>query len=131
MKSIKSWWRAEINWETPSGKLLKKFLALLPKDRHFQITLYGSAPLQLTVDDALLSGDVGLFCGDDFDLASMVHRYGFRKEASGLHIEPGFELSFRTSPRWRSRAKEALQRHPAGNVTLVSCRRIHGNRRRG
>lgn len=115
MKSTESWWGAEINWDTPSGELLRKFLAVLPKDRRFSITLYGSAPLQLTVDHALLSGDVDLFCGDDFDLASIVCRYGFGKEASGLHIEPGFELSFRTSPRWRSRAKEV----PLGNVTLT------------
>jgi len=33
----------------------------------------------------------------------------------GLHLEPGFELSFRTSPRWRRRAR-TVQR---GNVTLT------------
>jgi hypothetical protein len=115
MKSIENWWRAEINWDTPAGELLRRFLELLPQNRRFAITIYGSAPLQMTVDPALMSGDVDLFCGDDFDLAPIVRRHGFGKESAGLHIEPGFELSFRTSPRWRSRAKEVT----LGNVTLT------------
>jgi len=41
--------------------LLEKFLATLPKDRSFHFTIYGSAPLQLTVDRQLMSGDVDLF----------------------------------------------------------------------
>ncbi len=65
MPSIKNWWTAEIDWATPAGQLLQKFLAALPKDRPFRFTLYGSAPLQLTVDRQLMSGDVDLFSDDD------------------------------------------------------------------
>ena len=61
MTSTENWWRGEIDWETPAGRLLLKFLGLLPSDRGFRITLYGSAPLQLTLDRTLLSGDVDLF----------------------------------------------------------------------
>jgi hypothetical protein len=116
MNSTGSWWRAEINWETEAGALLKSFLGILPKDRHFEVILYGSAPLQMTVDPNLLSGDVDLFCADDFDLAPLVRAHGFGKECGGLHIEPGFELSFRASPRWRTRAT-AINFSP--QVTLV------------
>ena len=105
MNSTENWWSGEINWNTPAGELLKKFLASLPQSRPWQIVLYGSAPLQLTVDSALLSGDVDLFCGDDFDLTPLVRSQGFGKEHGGFYIEPGFELSFRSSPRWRGRAK--------------------------
>jgi hypothetical protein len=50
MPSTKNWWAVEIDWTTPAGQLLQKFVVALPKDRPFHITLYGSAPLQLTVD---------------------------------------------------------------------------------
>ena len=57
MTSIENWWHGEIDWHTPAGQLLEKFMAALPH-RPFHITIYGSAPLQLTLDPTLLSGDV-------------------------------------------------------------------------
>lgn len=106
MTSTENWWRAEIDWETPAGQFLKKFLALLPAERPFRITLYGSAPLQLTIDRNLLSGDVDLFSNDEEDLSPIIRTHKLDKEHGGnLHLEAGFELSFRTSPRWRERAK--------------------------
>ena len=79
------------------------------------MTLYGSAPLQLTVDRQLLSSDVDLFSDDDEDLSALVAAAKLDKTQGGLYLEPGFELSFRSSPRWRLRAK-AVQR---GNVRLT------------
>lgn len=115
MTSTKNWWAGEIDWATPAGQLLQKFLAALPQDRRFHLTLYGSAPLQLTVDRQLLSGDVDLFSDDDEDLSALVAAAKLDKTHGGLHLEPGFELSFRTSPRWRQRAKTVV----LGNVTLT------------
>ena len=115
MPSIKNWWAGEIDWATPAGQLLQKFLVALPKDRPFHLTRYGSAPLQLTVDRQLLSGDVDLFSDDDEDLAALVAAAKLDKTHGGVYLEPGFELSFRTSPRWRQRAK-TVQRN---NVTLT------------
>ena len=115
MPSIKNWWAGEIDWATPAGQLLQKFLATLPASRSFHFTLYGSAPLQLTVDRQLLSGDVDLFSDDDEDLSALITAAKLDKTHGGLYLEPGFELSFRTSPRWRQRAK-TVQR---GNVALT------------
>jgi hypothetical protein len=115
MPSIKSWWTGEIDWATPAGQLLRQFLATLPKDRPFHLTLYGSAPLQLTVDRQLMSGDVDLFSDDDEDLAALVESAKLDKTKGGLYLEPGFELSFRTSPRWRGRAVTVQ----CGNVALT------------
>ena len=115
MPSIKNWWTGEIDWTTPAGQLLQKFLVTLPMDRPFHLTLYGSAPLQLTVDRQLMSGDVDLFSDDDEDLATLVAAAKLDKTHGGFYLEPGFELSFRTSPRWRTRAA-TVQR---GNVTLT------------
>jgi hypothetical protein len=115
MPSTKNWWTGEIDWSTAAGQLLQKFLATLPKERPFHLTLYGSAPLQLTVDRQLMSGDVDLFSDDDEDLSALVVAAKLDKTHGGFYLEPGFELSFRTNPRWRQRAK-TVQR---GNVTLT------------
>lgn len=115
MPSIKNWWPGEVDWATPAGQLLQRFLAALPKDRQFRFTLYGSAPLQLTVDRQLMSGDVDLFSDDDEDLAALVSAANLDKSHGGFYLEPGFELNFRTSPRWRLRARTIL----LGNVTLT------------
>ena len=115
MTSTKNWWTGEINWATPAGELLQKFLASLPENRPFHLTLYGSAPLQLTVDRHLMSGDVDLFSDDDEDLSALVVAAGLDKTHGGFYLEPGFELSFRTSPRWRQRAKSVQ----LGNVCLT------------
>src|SRR5580692_5775125 len=115
MPSTKNWWTGEIDWAAPAGVLLQKFLATLPTDRPFHLTLYGSAPLQLTVDRQLMSGDVDLFSDDDEDLSALVAAAGLDRRHGGFYLEPGFELSFRTSPRWRQRAR-SIQ---LGNVTLT------------
>src|SRR5262245_56715287 len=99
------WWSGEINWETPAGRLHQRFFQSLPPERQFHFTLYGSAPLQLTLDRAWLSADVDLFSNDDEDLTERVRQAGLAKDQAGFHLEPGFALSFRTSPRWPERAK--------------------------
>jgi hypothetical protein len=115
MPSTENWWTGEIDWAGPAGRLLEQFIASLPTDRAFRLTVYGSAPLQLTVDRQLLSGDVDLFSDDDEDLSALVRAAHLDKTDEGLYVEPGFELSFRTSPRWRQRAR-AIQR---GRVTIT------------
>jgi hypothetical protein len=62
-----AFWNLSTDWETPAGRLLKAFAATLPPDRHFTITLFGSAPLQITVDNQLLSADIGLFSKPSHD----------------------------------------------------------------
>lgn len=117
MTLIENWWQGEINWETPAGQLLRKLLSLLPEDRLFDIVVYGSAPLQLTVDQTLLSGDVDIFSDNEQDLHSIIrtHKLDKDQDDTGFYIECGYELSFRTSPRWRQRAK-IIQ---LGHVTLI------------
>jgi hypothetical protein len=103
--STSDWWSGEIHWDTPAGALLQRFFESLPQERRFHFTLYGSAPLQLTLDRAWLSADVDLFSNDDEDLMEWVRRAGLTKEQTGFYLEPGFALSFRTSPRWQERAR--------------------------
>jgi hypothetical protein len=111
MPSIENWWTGKIDWAAPAGRLLEQFIASLPPDRPFRFTVYGSAPLQLTVDRELLSGDVDVFADDDEDLAALVRAAHLDPTHGGLYLEAGFELSFRTSPRWRQRAKTIQRGH--------------------
>lgn len=115
MPPTESWWTGEIDWSTPAGQILRRFLQALPADRPFRITVFGSAPLQLTVDRLLLSGDVDVFSDQDEDLSALIAAAGLGPGHGGLYLEGGFELSFRTSPRWRQRAKTVQ----LGNVTLT------------
>jgi hypothetical protein len=115
MPSTENWWSGVIDWTTPAGRLLKAFLASLPPERTHRFTVYGSAALQLTVARDLLSGDVDIFSNDDEDLASLIAGSPFAREHGGLYLDTGFELSFRTSPRWRQRAIVVQQ----GNAALT------------
>ena len=115
MPSTENWWAGVIDWAAPAGQLLQRFLAALPPQRAFHITVFGSAPLQLTVDRHLLSGDVDIFSDDDEDLSALIATARLDKTQGGFYLEPGFELSFRTSPRWRGRAKTVR----IGCVTLT------------
>jgi hypothetical protein len=115
MPSTENWWTGEIDWSAPAGRVLEQFVASLPTDRIFRLTVYGSAPLQLTLDRQLLSGDVDVFSDDDEDLSALVKAAGLDRTQGGVYLEAGFELSFRTSPRWRQRAK-TIQR---GQVTIT------------
>jgi hypothetical protein len=103
MPSTKNGWAGRIDWATPAGRLLGQFLAGPPQDRSFRITVFGSASLQLTVDERLMSAAVDVFAEDD-DLTDFVAAAKLDATHGGFCIEPGFELSFRTSPRWRGRA---------------------------
>lgn len=115
MPLTENWWKPAIDWDTPAGRLLRQFAASLPTNRAFHITVFGSAPLQLTIDRNLLSGDVDVFSDDDEDLSTLIEQAKLDKAQGGFYLEPGFELSFRTSPRWRRRAQSV----PLGAVTFT------------
>ena len=104
-------WTTAIDLETPAGQALKKLAAVLPKERPFTITVFGSAPIQITVESSLLSADVDLF-SDQEDLESFVVKAGMDRDHSDFYIQVSSELNFRTSPRWRGRTQ---------SVTLVNC----------
>ena len=88
---------------------------MLPSERRFRFVLYGSAPLQLTLDSTLLSADIDLFSENEEDIGNLIRLHKLDKDHSGFYLEPGYELSFRTSPRWRARAKS----FQIDNVTLT------------
>ena len=84
MPSTENWWKPAIDWDTPAGRLLRQFVASLPAHRPFHITVFGSAPLQLTIDRNLLSGDVDIFSDDEEDLSTFIEQAKLDKAQGGF-----------------------------------------------
>lgn len=101
-----------INWETPSGRLIRKFIATLPKDRPIVLNVFGSTPLQLKVDATFLSGDVAIFSDQDF--AEHAQAVGLAKGQSEPYIEIVPPNVFIATDVWRERGDKVV----FGNVTV-------------
>ena len=110
-------WSPQIDWSAPAGVALKALFAALPQDREFQITLFGSSPLQIALDPNFLSADVDMFpnAGDADLLNEAVKRAGLEKSEERMYVQVCNQWNFRTSPRWLGRAF----RTQVGNVMLT------------
>jgi len=95
-------WKPDLRWETPAGKTLRKLIACLPKNRSWQITVFGSAPLQLSLDPDFLSADIDIFSRDN--LEEIILRAGLGKGQSPIYIDQCTENVFLASPTWPERA---------------------------
>ena len=103
-------WGGSVRLDTPAGELLRRLVDVLPADRPIRITVFGSASIQVRVDETLTSADVDLF-SDAEELGAMVAVAGLDREHSPFYIQVSSELNFRTSPRWRGRATSAQIGH--------------------
>jgi len=110
-------WTTGIDWSAPAGVALKRLFAELPQDREFQITLFGSSPLQIGLEKSFLSADVDMFSKDEDTevVRAAVERAGLAKAEGRLYVEVCVQWNFRTSPRWNDRA----YRTQVGNVALT------------
>lgn len=59
---------------------------MLPKDGHFRIVLFGSAPIQLVVAKTLMSSDVDLSC-DEEGLEPYLRGAGLSQDQRDLYIQ--------------------------------------------
>ncbi len=107
-------WTREFHLNGPAAGVLKHLVEALPPGRHFEITLFGSAPLQLQVDEGFLSGDVDLFSNFE-ELETIVESAGLGDEQRRPYIQVCSGLSFRTSPLWGTRT----QSFDIGNCTFI------------
>ena len=105
-------WQPDLNWNTPAGEALNALLHVLPQDQPIQITVFGSAPLQLGLDPHFLSVDVDLF--SSADLSELIARHHLGKGQRDVYIEECAPSIFRAGPDWTTRAF-SLRRGP---VTL-------------
>ena len=92
-------WCPEINWAAPAIGLLQEVVLVLPLGT--QITVFGSAPLQICLDDRFLSQDVD--CFGPGELKQLVKIHGLGEASRAPYIQVCDELNFRASPRWKDR----------------------------
>lgn len=97
-------WAGSPDLSTPAAELLKQLVSLLPADQPAVITLFGSAPLQITIEPLLTSADVD--CFSDWDgLDELVHHHRLGTGQTDFYIQVSSELNFRTSPHWGTRCQ--------------------------
>ncbi len=65
-----------VNWDTPAGRKLDTLARQLPPTPVLQITVFGSAALQLLVRGDFLSADVDLFATTDLKEFVRAHHLG-------------------------------------------------------
>jgi hypothetical protein len=99
-----AFWTQSIDLETAAGKMLKRLSEILPQDRDYEITVFGSAPIQIMVDPQLLSSDVDLFSSSE-DLEQWVRKADLGMNQADFFIQVCSELNFRTSPKWKDRTQ--------------------------
>ena len=93
-------WTPEIDLTSPAGEMLRRMVALAPPGS--LITLFGSAPLQLSLDRDFLSADIDCIAPAGF--ADRVHEEGLDDVGLPLYVQVCDLLSFRTSSVWQDRA---------------------------
>ena len=111
-------WQPEIDWQTPAGRALRSLIAALPPGREFDLTLFGSSPLQIGIEPTFTSADIDLFATDEQteEVKAAVRRAGLEKSDGGeIYVQVCVEWNFRTSPRWHRRA----HRERIGTVSLT------------
>ena len=54
-----------IAWQSPAGRRIEEFARALPPKPRLDITVFGSASIQLFIDQTFLSADIDLFGSRD------------------------------------------------------------------
>jgi len=95
-------WNPQFDWETPCGKVLRRLIDHLNTNSiECTITIFGSSPLQMTIDPNLLSNDVDFFAS--CDLSNSVRELGLGKDQSPYYLEQCPANVFRTCADWGQR----------------------------
>ncbi len=95
-----------IDWDCPAGKRLDLLARSLPGKPQLELTVFGSAPLQLFLDKNFLSADVDVFTSEEsFELlANFVAAQGLDKEQSPHYIQVSDPFAFRSTRDWMERS---------------------------
>src|SRR5579872_791263 len=101
-----------IAWDAPAGQFLDLLARSLPPEPRLELTVFGSAPLQLFLDKSFLSADIDVFPTEDAYtfLVDFVAARGLDKDKSAFYIQVCDPYAFRSTRNWRDRAVEA-ERH--------------------
>jgi hypothetical protein len=102
----------DIDWDTPAGHRLDLLARSLPPNPRLELTVFGSAPLQLFLDKTFLSADIDVFPTEESYtfLLDFVASHGLDKDQSPYYIQICDPYAFRSTRNWRDRAVE-VERH--------------------
>jgi hypothetical protein len=95
-----------LDWNANAGLQLDALACALPSQPKLDITVFGSAPLQLLIDSTFLSEDIDLYSPEenwDF-LAKFIEAKGWAKGQSDFYIQVCDPKAFRSTADWRDRA---------------------------
>jgi hypothetical protein len=95
-----------IDWLGKAGQRLEELAARLPREPPLEITIFGSAPLQLFVERAFLSEDIDLFTVEsrtDF-LQKFVEDNHWGEDQTDFYIQVCDPLAFKSTIDWPNRA---------------------------
>mgnify|MGYP001545435681 FL=1 len=98
--------------QSPAGKRLDAFARALPAKPELEIIVFGSAPIQLFIDQNFLSADIDLFGSEEIydSLLAFVEAQGWTKEKSDFYIQVCDPYAFKSTDDWQDRAIE-VERH--------------------
>ena len=102
----------KLDWNGNAGQRLEEFARRLPVQPRLELTVFGSAPLQLFVDRSFLSEDIDLF-GEETTTAFLkqfVEANHWGKGQTDFYIQVCDPLAFKSTMDWRGRAIE-VERH--------------------
>ena len=102
----------KLDWTGKAGQRLDEFARRLPAPPRLEITVFGSAPLQLFVERSFISEAIDLFGSDNITafLEQLVGENKWNKGETDLYIQVCDPLAFKSTIDWRSRAI-AVERH--------------------
>ena len=102
----------KLDWIGRAGQRLDEFARRLPAQPRLEITIFGSAPLQLFIERSFVSEDIDLFGNEDTTafLEQFVGENKWNKGETDLYIQVCDPLAFKSTIDWRSRAIE-VERH--------------------
>jgi hypothetical protein len=92
--------------------MLDRVVTVLPDARAWEITVFGSAPLQLGLDPAFLSGDVDIIPTTDSEaVAEHLTTAGLLKDQVEFYVEVVPAHVFNAPADWRERAYREQRKH--------------------
>ena len=102
-------WRPNLDWNTPAGRVIDRLVDALPADRHWQVIVFGSSPLQLGLDPHFLSADVDVITRED--ISGFCRQAGLLAGQSAIYVEPCTASAFTASADWQLRAFQVQRKH--------------------
>jgi hypothetical protein len=106
-------WEPEIDWGCPAGRTLEALLEALKDAGPLTVTVFGSAPLQLGIDNSFLSADVDVICPTN--LTPYIEASNLGPGQQEIYVQQSDEVAFSVAASWRDRAYVVKR----NNVTLV------------